>query len=115
MPHQPPLVLIEWLDSGHPVPGWTWIGSVGHRHAHRCISVGFLVQDDDDAKVVVANLGSSGAEQWDQVSGLIVILAKAVTKMERLTPSETAPFGVGTVSQFRPLARRPQPENQTFL
>jgi hypothetical protein len=87
MPVQPPLVLIEWLDSGHPVPGWTWIGSAGRQQPHRCVSAGFLVQDDHDAKVLVANLGSKdNTEVWDQASGVIVIPAKAIIKIERFAP-----------------------------
>ena len=84
----PPLVLIEWLDSGQPIPGWQWLNTLEPRRAHRCISVGFLVQDDEHTKVVAPNLGASGGdEEWDQASGLITIPTPAVTKLERLTSS----------------------------
>jgi hypothetical protein len=40
----PPLVLIEWLDSGQPVPGWQWLETIEPRQPHLCVSVGFLVR-----------------------------------------------------------------------
>ncbi len=42
----PPLVLIEWLDSGQPVPGGQWLEQIEPRRPHLCVSVGFLMQDD---------------------------------------------------------------------
>ena len=42
----PPLVLIEWLDSGQPVPGWQWLEQIEPRRPHLCVSVGFLMQDE---------------------------------------------------------------------
>lgn len=86
MPEQPPLVLIEWVDSGQPIPDWQWLDGLERRRAHRCVSVGFLVQDDEQTKVIAPNLGASGGnDEWDQASGLITIPSLAVTKLERLT------------------------------
>ena len=91
MPSKPPLVSIEWLDSGQPIPGWQWLDGLDRRCPHRCVSVGFLVQDDEQTKVIAPNLGSSGGgEEWDQASGLITIPAQAVTKIERLTSSSAS-------------------------
>jgi hypothetical protein len=91
MPNQPPLVLIEWLDSGQPVPGWQWLNALAPHQPHRCVSVGFLVQDDEHTKVIAPNLGASGGnEEWDQASGLMTIPTLAVTKIERLTFSSTS-------------------------
>ena len=68
----PPLVLIEWLDSGQPVPGWQWLEAIEPRRPHLCVSVGFLMQDDASAKVLAPNLGASdGSGDWDQASGVI--------------------------------------------
>jgi hypothetical protein len=80
------LVLIEWVDSGQPVPGWQWLSDIARRRAHRCVSVGFLVQDDEQAKVLAPNLGaSSGDDQWDQASGVFAIPTVSVVRIERLT------------------------------
>ena len=86
MADAPELVLIEWVDSGQPIPGWQWLTDLDPRRAHKCVSVGFLVQDDEQTKVLAPNLGSSnGDEDWDQASGLMTIPTVAITKLERLT------------------------------
>lgn len=59
----PPLVLIEWLDSGQPVPGWQWLEAIEPRRPHLCVSVGFLMQDDASAKVLAPNLGASDGQR----------------------------------------------------
>jgi len=83
----PPLVLIEWLDSGQPVPSWQWLQEIEPRRPHLCVSVGFLVQDDATAKVLAPNLGASdGSGDWDQASGVITIPASAVQRMLLVAP-----------------------------
>jgi hypothetical protein len=88
----PPLVLIEWVDSGQPIPGWQWLDMIEERRPHRCVSVGFLVQDDAAAKVLAPNLGASnGGGGFDQASGLTTIPTAAVERMVELTwPSASA-------------------------
>jgi hypothetical protein len=87
----PPLVMIEWVDSGQPVPGWQWLAEIKPRRPHRCVSVGFLVQDDETTKVLAPNLGASdGDQEWDQASGITTIPTAAVQKIERLTSAPLA-------------------------
>ncbi len=96
MADSPQLVLIEWVDSGQPVPGWQWLSEIDPRRAHKCVSVGFLVQDDEQTKVLAPNLGaSSGGEDWDQASGLFTIPTVSITKIERLTSSSTSAQACG--------------------
>ena len=91
------LVLIEWVDSGQPIPGWQWLSELEKRRAHKCVSVGFLVQDDEQTKVLAPNLGASnGVDDWVQGWGLFTIPTAAVTKIERLTyggSASTIPYG----------------------
>jgi len=87
-PDIPPLVLIEWLDSGQPMPAWQWLDSIKDRRPHRCISVGFLVQDDAQAKVLAPNLGASdGDGRFDQASGLTTIPTASVQRILRVSGS----------------------------
>ena len=100
----PPLVLIEWLDSGQPVPGWQWLEQIEPRRPHLCVSVGFLMQDDATAKVLAPNLGASnGANDWDQASGVITIPAAAVQRILPVSPlPNTAQNGAGPATASRP-------------
>ncbi len=87
----PDLVRIEWVDSGQPIPGWQWLSELDRRRPHKCVSVGFLVQDDEQTKVLAPNLGASnGDDEWDQASGLFTIPTAAVIKIERLTSAASA-------------------------
>jgi hypothetical protein len=87
----PPLVLIEWLDSGQPVPTWQWLEHIEPRRPHLCVSVGFLMQDDAEAKMLAPNLGASnGSSDWDKASGVITIPTSAVQRMVRLDPEAAA-------------------------
>lgn len=87
-PDLPPLVLIEWFDSGQPVPAWQWLDTIRDRRPHRCVSVGFLVQDDAQAKVLAPNLGSSdGNGQFDQASGPTTIPTASVQRIVRVSGS----------------------------
>jgi hypothetical protein len=88
----PPLVLIEWVDSGQPMSAWQWLNQLRQHLPHRCVSVGFLVQDDDQAKVLAPNLGASdGSGAFDQASGLTTIPTAAVQRMLRLSASGALP------------------------
>jgi hypothetical protein len=90
----PPLVLVEWLDSGQPVPVWQWLEQIEPRRPHLCVSVGFLMQDDAEAKVLAPNLGASnGRSDWDQASGVITIPASAVQRVVRLSAAALAVAG----------------------
>ncbi|MET0157218.1 MAG: hypothetical protein ABW197_04480 [Methyloceanibacter sp.] len=104
----PPLVLIEWLDSGQPVPGWQWMEAIEPRRPHLCVSVGFLMQDDASAKVLAPNLGANdGSGDWDQASGVITIPALAVRRMLAVSPLGDRPVnGLPGVGRAEP--RDPQ-------
>jgi hypothetical protein len=86
----PPLVLIEWVDSGQPMSAWQWLDQIRAHRPHRCVSVGFLVQDDAHAKVLAPNLGASdGSGDFDQASGLTTIPTAAVQRMLQLSAGGT--------------------------
>lgn len=79
------LVRIEWLDSYGVISDW--------RESHNfederyiCISVGFLVKDGTNVKIVAGNLAPAndviGTE--DQCCGAIAIPSVSIIKMEYL-------------------------------
>ena len=75
----PRLVLIEWVDS-HYRPGWT-TDAPDDTHLLRCRSVGWLVHEDDDVKVLSANVTD---EEDVQRCGDMTIPAAAITNIREL-------------------------------
>ena len=72
------LVLIEWLDS-HYVPGW-------HTDAPEekpllCRSVGWLIHDGEEAKVIASHVTN---ENPPQRNGEMTIPTRAVVQMKEL-------------------------------
>jgi len=72
VPETPRLVVIEWLDSRQPVPAWQFIGAIEAPTVCNCLSVGFLVFESDDAKVLAPNLADTDSDDM-QASGTITI------------------------------------------
>lgn len=78
-----PLVLMEWLDSAQPVARWQFLSDYERDDATQCVSVGWLIQDDD-VKVLAPNMGEVKDPTNTQVCGVIRIPACAVTRVVRL-------------------------------
>ena len=51
-----------------------------------CVSVGYLIKDDDLVKVLAPNIGDLDEEEFTQVSGVVQICARCVEKIIDLTP-----------------------------
>lgn len=76
--------MIEWEDSAQPIPTWAYLSSFEPAGAIRCVSVGWLIRDDDRLKVVAPNMGSVDDERSLQVSGMIQIPTCCVLRITRL-------------------------------
>lgn len=89
-PHKPknrcPLVLVEWLDSIQPQPNWQHLASMETAEPVRCYSVGWLVSGDGETKALAPNLGVVGDDNV-QISGVITIPARSITKITPLKES----------------------------
>ncbi len=78
------LVLIEWLDSSQPIPGWQWVEDIGQLHALKCQSVGWLVYDSTEVKGIAPNVGGT-CDENQQVSGLMKIPTSCIVKITKLS------------------------------
>lgn len=80
-----PLVMISWLDSRQPNPAWWRISDLNDSPMPvECATVGWLVHDGSDCKVVcqsVADLTTDDA----QVGGVMTIPSRAVLRIDVLT------------------------------
>lgn len=79
-----PLVMIEWDDSVQPAPSWTRLSDFENPIAMRCASVGWLIYDGDDVKVLAPNMADIMVPDNLQVSGAIRIPTKSVVKVTRV-------------------------------
>lgn len=78
------LVQIEWADSRRPASEWFRASELPTFEFCRCISVGFLIQDDPNIKVLAANVADVDNSDL-QATGVIVIPTIAVLKQTALT------------------------------
>lgn len=78
------LVLIEWVDSAQPLPGWRYLEDAPSPEAIRCFSVGWLVSENERAKVLVPNIGDLDSGGSAQGSGFIRIPVASVIRQVEL-------------------------------
>lgn len=84
----PPLVLIEWLDSAQPLPGWRHLDDLPELEAVRCLSVGWLVAESDGVKMLAPNLGDVDSSGNAQASGFMRIPSVAITRQVPLVEND---------------------------
>jgi len=83
---EPRLVLIEWLDSFGCSS--TWRDAAGEAPpVLTCYSVGWLLHDTDDCKVVIPHWTSSSSAVGRQACGDMTIPARAIVRITRLNLS----------------------------
>lgn len=80
----PQLVFIVWEDSVRPNPSWGWVSEFKPQPVVRIRSVGWLVHDGDDMKVIAPNLSKADEDGDRQLCGSISIPTRAIVKMETL-------------------------------
>jgi hypothetical protein len=80
-----PLVIIRWLDSTQPSPSWRHISDLPRTRAIECATVGWLLRDDSDVKVVCQSVGDLDNAKNAQASGIMTIPARSVLSIECLT------------------------------
>lgn len=83
LPDGAALVLIEWEDS-HSSSGWQSLEGGVEDRSLLCRSVGWLVLDGAQAKVVVPHLNQQEPGIPPQGSGIMTIPASAVRRLVRL-------------------------------
>ena len=79
-----PLVLIEWEDSTFLNPGWMWVSELNAPLAG-CVSVGFLVVDDQNTKVLACSLSDREDQSDIQLVGSISIPTSCIKRMVPIT------------------------------
>lgn len=82
------LVQIKWVDSNHTNGAWKWLSQFEKRNPILCVSVGWLIQDDDDVKVIVQTFGDVDEADDMQYAGDKIIPTSAVRSIETLVEAD---------------------------
>ncbi len=93
------LVLVEWMDSRRPDGAWRHLGGAQDWRAVKCVSVGWMVADDAEKKVLAPNMGDIDDASNMQLSGEIVIPTPCVLRIKPL--SETSSMRKASASKPR--------------
>ena len=69
-----PLVIIRWEDSAQPIPAWRHLSQLPETRAIECATVGWLLKDDDDVKVLCQSVGDldNALDALDKAYSLIL-------------------------------------------
>ncbi len=79
------LVIIRWQDSRQPCGQWRYLSSLPEQKAVEVASVGWLITDTDEVKVLAQNIGDLGSPQNAQASGIMTIPTRCILSIETLT------------------------------
>jgi hypothetical protein len=92
-----PLVIIRWQDSAQPLPSWQYLSALPRTRPIECATVGWLLKDDDDIKVICQSVGDLDNPKNAQASGIMTIPARCVLSIEKLTEEEVLTSSAGPV------------------
>ncbi|MEQ1648433.1 MAG: hypothetical protein ABL898_07600 [Hyphomicrobiaceae bacterium] len=83
------LVMVTWEDSRQPTSKWTFLSDLPDHTAVKCTTVGWLLKDNDDVKVLAQSMGDIDADEM-QTSGVMTIPARCVIAIKNLEEEATS-------------------------
>jgi hypothetical protein len=89
------LVIIRWQDSRQPCGQWRYLSALPDATPVEVASVGWLVRDTAEVKVLCQNIGDLAHPEKAQASGIMTIPTRCVLSIEALTEVEVTTFSVG--------------------
>jgi sulfur transfer protein SufE len=75
------IVRIEWVDSVQPLESWTYINELPDMKIVKCQSMGWVVQQSEDAVRIAQSIDS----EQKQVMGVVTIPISAITNIKIIT------------------------------
>jgi hypothetical protein len=85
MPSDCRLVIIRWQDSRQPCGQWRYLSTLPEQKPVEVASVGWLVKDTAEVKVLAQNIGDLASPENAQASGIMTIPTRCVLSIETLT------------------------------
>lgn len=83
-----PLVIIRWFDSRQPCGQWRYLSALPETKPVEVATVGWLLKDTADIKVVCQSVGDLSNPAHAQASGIMTIPTRCVLSIERLTEED---------------------------
>ena len=81
-----PLVLVEWIDASRLSNGWMDLADIPDAYMHRCVTVGFVVSENKDGKILVPTIGDIEHPGNTHTYGGMLIPRKAIVSEVVLRP-----------------------------
>ena len=72
------MVLIEWADASRLSDGWMDLADVPDAYVHKCVTVGFIVSENRDGKILVPTVGDVEHRHNSHTYGGMMIPRKAI-------------------------------------
>ena len=79
-----PLVIVTWEDSRTPIAQWLHLAEFKPLEVCECISVGFLIYDGEDQKILAPNIADVDDEENIQANGIIHIPTACIQRITLL-------------------------------
>ena len=79
-----PLVLVEWIDASRIYDGWLDLKDVPNPTPHKCVSVGFLVSDTAEGKILIPTIADIEHPENRHTYGGMLIPGAAVLSVKPL-------------------------------
>lgn len=82
-----PLVLVEWVDASRLCDGWIDMAAIPDPYQHRCVTVGFLVSENEHAKILIPTIGDTEHPDNSHTYGGMMIPVSAIISETALISS----------------------------
>jgi hypothetical protein len=92
------------VDSAQPLPSWQYLSALPQTRAIECATVGWLLKDDPDLKVICQSVGDLGSPENAQASGIMTIPARCILSIETLIEEEALTSSAGSAEILAPSA-----------
>jgi hypothetical protein len=79
-----PLLLIEWKDASRLSDSWINLTDIPDAYPHKCISVGFLISENENGKILVPTIGDIEHPENRHTYGGMLIPKSAIISERRL-------------------------------
>ncbi len=93
------LVIVRWQDSRQPCGQWRYLSALPEHTPVEVASVGWLIRDTAEVKVLCQNIGDLASPDNAQASGIMTIPTRCVLSIEALT-EEAGPTVFGGPTGF---------------